>query len=102
VLAYAAVNPGMGGLLEDGRVTNFTDVSRPATGVYCLTPAPGIDPTTTPALVTEDLRISAEPGIVAFRSPGPPMDCTVDQFEVHTFDHNGNPVNTVGFIIVVP
>jgi hypothetical protein len=55
-----------------------------------------------PAVVTQDLRISAETGIVAFRSPGPPMDCDADQFEVHTFDINGDPVSTVGFIIVVP
>jgi hypothetical protein len=87
---------------DPGRVLNFVAVSRAAIGAYCLTPAAGIDPRAMPAVVTQDLRISAETGIVAFRSPGPPMDCDADQFEVHTFDINGDPVSTVGFIIVVP
>lgn len=103
VLAYAAVIPGMGGILADGRVENFIDVSRPAPGVYCLTPAPGINPTIAPVLVTQDLDISAEPGIVAFNSPHAPQDCnaTTHQFEVDTLDINGDPVNDIGFIIVV-
>jgi hypothetical protein len=103
VVAYAAVGPGMTEpFFDPGRVLNFVAVSRAAIGAYCLTPAAGIDPRTMPAVVTQDLRISAEAGIVAFRSPGPPMDCDADQFEVHTFDINGDPVSTVGFIIVVP
>lgn len=56
--AYARVDSGIGSdnlpHLEVSRTSGFTAVSSPTTGLYCLTPANGIDQQAEPAVVSVD------------------------------------------------
>ena len=85
------------------------------TGVYCLTPAEGIDPSVTPAVVAPEWGLStadfntyfAFPYINAFN--GSP-NCPTGDFEVETFTlpSRGSTVpdaqltDVVAFVIIVP
>jgi hypothetical protein len=101
----------MGAPFLDPRFTsNFTSVVRHATGIYCLTPAAGIDAWTTALAAVQDTRLSVggKPGIVVVHTPGAHLGehCLYPPgaapFEVETFDLAGNPVDTIGFDVVVP
>jgi hypothetical protein len=82
-----------GRVAGDGTLTrskNITSVSHPATGVYCLTPAAGIDPAQTGLIATPDYSADAtviggtngNQAIVEWRSG--PSACAAGQMQVIT------------------
>jgi hypothetical protein len=84
---------------------NFIACSRPATGIYCLTPAAGINPTNSLAFVTVEWGRSSGSLLAAFVEDAG-MDGTTDacgaaRFEVHTYDFAGKPSDSVAFYILV-
>jgi hypothetical protein len=90
---------------------NFTSVSRPSTGIYCLTPAPGIS-NAQPAVVTVEWGLSSGFDLLAYNwgfgasgQSGSP--CSAGQFHVRTYRFGANPAspalsNNVAFQILVP
>lgn len=60
--AYARVFAGSTSVaLDTARTSGFTAVERPATGIYCLTPVPGISVVNRPAVVSVDWSGTADP-----------------------------------------
>jgi hypothetical protein len=88
--AYGRVDPG-GGL---SRARNVTGVSRPAPGVYCITPAAGIDAANSVLVATPDneqngTNTTTENQSVVEWDSG--LDgCPAGTFEVNTFTHDGD------------
>jgi len=87
---------------------NFTAVSHPDTGVYCLTPAAGIDPTLMPCVVSPEWADShgsdllAEWDSTGSFTGGP---CNTNEFVVRTFQLPGGtptPSDEVAFVVIVP
>ena len=70
--AYAYVStPGASPALNAARTRNFTAVTSPSTGEYCLTPAAGISPATSPLIVSVDWSTSLGSDLwVYWRSSG--------------------------------
>jgi hypothetical protein len=96
--AFAAVQNNVS--FVTGKVKGFTAVNRPGTGEYCLTPAAGIDPSTTVPVASADfgLSVSVDSAALARQSAA---DCTPGQFEVIT-EVAGAVSNTPGFTVMVP
>ena len=86
--------------------TNFTAVTHPSVGLYCLTPPAGVSASNRPWVVTVDWNTTADPegNATALFIDGLP--CTTDQFGVQTErsgdTSNAVPANDVGFTIIVP
>ena len=87
---------------------NFTAASHPDTGVYCLTPAAGIDPTLAPAVVSPEWADShgsdllAEWDSTGSFAGGP---CSTGDYVVRTFQLPGGtptPSDEVAFVVIVP
>ena len=87
---------------------NFTAVSHPDTGVYCLTPAAGIDPTLAPAVVSPEWADShgwdllTEWDSTGSFAGGP---CSTGDYVVRTFQLPGGtptPSDEVAFVVIVP
>jgi collagen triple helix repeat protein len=98
--AYATVRPDDGSgapALVTARTINFTAVSRPSVGVYCLTPASGVDAQATSPLAALDSPNSPSGVAVAVDTSG--GDCAADAVEVRT---SGPSPDQVGFTIVLP
>jgi len=105
--AYARWVLGAG--LVPSQTSNFTGVSSPNDGVYCLTPSSGIDPTKTVAF-----GAYAADGVPANNVGSPAFvdvvygvhDCPPGQYEVVTGTTNPNGTINIhklnGFAIVVP
>jgi Collagen triple helix repeat (20 copies) len=90
--AFAVVQPTSATVatLIAGQTSNITSVSEPKEGVFCLTPAAGIFPSTTTATVSPEVAYSsagAPIGIAAVNAKRP--DCPTGQFEVETFKPDG-------------
>ena len=95
--------------LVPNQTKNFVSVSSPSDGIYCLMPAPGIDPTKTVAF-----GAYAADGVPANNVGRPPFvqvvyglhDCPPGQYEVVT--GTPNPDGTInihklnGFSVLVP
>lgn len=86
---------------DPARTLNFTAVSHAATGVYCLTPAAGIDPSTGTASVSVEWGYSSGSDLAAFYQHGN-FVCAAGQYEVRTYDFSGTVSDDVAFTIVVP
>ena len=82
----------------------FTDVSRPETGIYCLTvtPASGIDVDTATVLVSVHHGLSAGPGLFAYWNDGS-GSCDPGEIEVVTYTFGSPPVasNDISFSVAV-
>ncbi|TMB58369.1 MAG: hypothetical protein E6J60_03970 [Deltaproteobacteria bacterium] len=87
---------------------NFTAASHPDTGVYCLTPAAGIDPTLMPCVVSPEWADShgsdllAEWDSTGSFAGGP---CSTGDYVVRTFQLPGGtptPSDEVAFVVIVP
>ena len=80
------------------RSKQVTAVTRMADGIYCLDPAPGIDPTTAVMLVGENLATSFTSGtqddISHAEWTSDPDSCPAGTMEVHTYFGQGTPANT--------
>jgi len=102
--AYAQVNSF--GFILFGMVLakNITGVTHPETGVYCVTPAAGIDPTLTPCVVSPEWADSAGYDLFAeWDSSGGP--CPAGDYAVRTYQlPGGTPTasDTVAFVLIVP
>ena len=85
---------------------NFTACSRPSTGVYCLSPAAGIDPNSSPAFVTVEWGSSGGNSLAVFVEDtnqfGSTDDCGTTRYEVQTYDFTGAASDNVAFNILVP
>ena len=106
--AYARVNPfAVGGpAFVAGATRNFTGLTRPTTGVYCLTPAAGIDPArTSPVVSPERSALPVGGGLLAYVSAAR-TGCPATAFQVETFDWvaGGDPAHSdqVAFTIIIP
>jgi hypothetical protein len=83
------------------QTSKITSVTEPKTGVYCLTPAAGINPATEPATVSLEISYStsASPGVIALNAQG--KECP-GAFEVETFTPGSTtPSGEYAFSILV-
>jgi hypothetical protein len=97
--AYAEVDNSTPSFVA-ARTKNFTTVTRVDDGVYCLTPAAGIDPRAVATSTAEDFELSDTDGFVMVVGTG--SDCSAGQFEVQTDDLDGDATNDIAFDLVVP
>jgi hypothetical protein len=91
-------------ILVPNQVSNFTGVSEPKAGVYCLTPAAGIPTVDAAVTVTPETSYSAtgKPGIVALNAKA--SDCPAGNFEVQTYaptEAAGEPKSGYAFTVLV-
>jgi hypothetical protein len=100
--AYAEVSSSSG-LLVPARSSGFTVVSRPTTGIYCLTvdPALGIDPASLAAVASPEFGNSTTHGSVEVHGLAT-GSCASGQFAVRTFDSAGTATNALSFHLIVP
>lgn len=105
--AYATVDDDDVAFLN-GAVKGFTAVARPAgdpTGVYCLTPAPGVDVTDATPIGSPEWNNSN--GFDLFVEPlSEPFDCPAGTLEVRTYQLGGDATpdlsNDVAFSVLLP
>jgi len=103
--AYATVNAAAIGApnLIAGRTLNFTSVTHPTVGSYCLTAAVGISPGSGTASVSVDWAESFGNVLFAYYVDSYfSHNCPTSTYEVITFDSTGTATDNVGFTIVVP
>ena len=108
--AYAVINPGAVGPtasasgLVSGQSLGFRTVRSPSTGVYCLAPAPGIDPGSEPATVTGESSYSSAAVTPLAVLNAQRSACSAGEFEVITYNAQSPsaPAAAVGFAIVTP
>jgi hypothetical protein len=97
-----------GGTFQTDRTKNFSAVTNPSTGIYCLTPSGGVTEAGAAPAVTVEWGSSSGSNLSAYweDQTGGPFDCPAGQFEVRTyaFTAGGNNTlnNSVSFTIVVP
>lgn len=90
------------------RTRNFSTVTHPSTGAYCLTPAAaaGVDLSTNQVLVTPEWDNSLGFTLAAYHvkaNDGPnPSTCPAGTLEVLTYDFSSNLSNNVSFEVLVP
>jgi hypothetical protein len=101
--AYAEVSSA-GITLVSARSSGFTNVTRPNTGLYCLTvdPALGIDPETVAAVASPEWGGSSVHGGSAEVHGAATGSCTSGNFAVRTFDAGGAASNSISFHLIVP
>jgi hypothetical protein len=101
--AYATVSVA-GPAFFDTRTKNFTAVTRPSTGIYCLTAATGIDESTSSPIVGVEWIGSTGNNLFAQNVQGG-FGCSAGQFGVRTFTLSGGNLvlsDAVNFHILVP
>lgn len=98
--AYAYVQRDPAVALDPSRTKNFTGVTNPMTGIYCLTPVPGINPDLRTAILSPEFGNSAGAELEAFFNADG-TDCAAGKFEVIT-SVAGVMSNNVAFSIFVP
>jgi len=101
--AYAQVNAG--GSFVASRTRNFSAVTSPSTGLYCLKPEAGISPNTSPLIVSAEWSTSLGDDLfVYWRSSG--IGCPAGQYAVLTYQLGGDPTpnlsSSVAFVAYVP
>jgi hypothetical protein len=114
--AYAVVDPIMlpAPSFVASKTMNFVAVTKaPFTGVYCLTPAAGIDPAVRPALVAPEWGLST-PDLNSYftyvNAYSGSTNCPATDFEVETYIlptggstvPDAQPSDGVAFVIIVP
>src|SRR6478609_4077907 len=105
--ARAWANVNLEPELVPERTKGFATVTRPRTGVYCLTLTDdSLDPATTAPVVTVDWDSSAAPNIAAYLSPSAHQCPEGADLGVRTYawaaGRNSKLADTVAFTIVVP
>jgi hypothetical protein len=107
VRAYASVAVSQGVTLEDARSEGVAKVTRPKTGVYCLTLSDAdLDPAKTSPVVTVDWDDSTGANLTAYLSKSA-HDCPEgSDLGVRTFTFTAGrpykPSNNVAFTLLVP
>ena len=103
--AYALVDPN-GGVprIVAAHTQGFVGVSQGPFGAgdYCLTPAPGVNVTTTAAVASEEAFYSNAAGFVTVRYPTSGPTCGPGRLEVKTFDQSVQLSNQIAFTVNVP
>jgi hypothetical protein len=102
--AYASVQRSPAVAFEAARTKGFTTVTRPSTGVYCLTFAAPAPTPTGPIMVTVEWGNSLGFDLLAF-PVGTPFNCAVGQIEVRTYQFPGGAAalsNNVSFFVLIP
>jgi hypothetical protein len=101
--AYAEVSSA-GITLVSGRSSGFTNVTRPSTGLYCVTlnPALAIDPETVAAVASPEWGGSSIHGGSTEVHGAATGSCSAGNFAVRTFDTAGTASNSVSFHLIVP
>jgi len=101
--AYALVDPN-GGVpqLIGAHTSGFIAVSSPIPGIYCLTPATGVDVAHTAAVASEEAFYSNALGFPTVRYDANHVNCTVKQLEVKTFDQSAALTSQIAFTVNVP
>jgi Collagen triple helix repeat (20 copies) len=101
--AYAEVNSA-GITLITARTSGFTNLSRPSTGLYCLTvnPALGIDPEGVAAVASPEWGGSSVHGGSTEVHGAASGSCSTGDFAVRTFDAAGSASNSISFNLIVP
>lgn len=107
VRAYASVAVSQGATLEGARSDGFSKVSRPKTGVYCLTLSDAtIDPAKISSVVTVDWDDSTGANLTAYLSKSAHECPEGADIGVRTFTFVAGrpykPSNNVAFTILVP
>jgi Collagen triple helix repeat (20 copies) len=103
--AHAVVRPTSPAAAEliAGQTVNVTGVSEPSPGVYCLSPASGINPATDAAVVSPEVSYSSGgvPGVIAVNAQRP--HCPTG-YEVDSYAPPADTTLTSGyaFTIIVP
>lgn len=108
--AYAYSTGGASSTFDAAWTKNFTAISLDSTGVYCLTPAAGINPDTNPAVVSVDYGSSTGPTRDFAQARTRHLTCGAGKYEIRTFQSalvTGNmqdPAsnNGVAFNVIVP
>lgn len=98
--AWATVRSGTAGF--DGLHPGISAVSRPATGIYCLTTDPPIDPTGYAAAVSQEYGWSSTVNGHAELRIRDYGSCPAGDFQVETFDSSATHDNGVSFTILIP
>lgn len=80
----------------------FTAVSNVGTGVYCLTPAAGVDPSKYPAVAVGEWGNSgaAMPYVAMVYNLG--LDCSTGQYEILAGHGTSGLADDVAFNVIVP
>lgn len=107
VRAYASVAVSQGPTLEGARSDGFSKVTRPKTGVYCLTLSdPKVDPEKISSVVTVDWDDSTGANLTAYLSKSAHECPEGADIGVRTFTFTAGrpykPSNNVAFTILVP
>lgn len=110
-LAYALVDPTAPSLVT-GSTSGFSSVTRPGTGIYCLTPTPEVaalafnsgGTPVRPLLTTVDRRRTTSGAQYPFvMSNGNGVgSCTSGSYEVLTESPLATPTDAIGFIVAIP
>lgn len=111
-LAYGLIDQTAPSLVA-GSTSGFSSVTRPADGVYCLTPTPEVAALAfgSDGNPVRPLLANVEWGRTALALPGYPFvapngtgraSCGPRQYEVHTSSPFGNSVNGISFIVAIP
>jgi hypothetical protein len=104
--AWASVQRALGVVqFEAARTKNFTAVTRPLTGVYCVTPATGLTLANVPIMVTIEWSNSLGSDLLVYPVGIPAAPCTGAQLQVRTFRLPGGvatPSDDVAFFLWVP
>lgn len=95
--AYAAVSTSVA--FVTARTKNFSAVTRPGTGIYCLTPT--IDASNVPIFVTTEWGGSVGNDFSA-TAYYPASNCSAGQIEVLTFNPSGTFSNSTAFNVFIP
>ena len=83
------------------RSKGFASGRSAATGVYCLTPSPGVSITTTPPVVSIDYSGTNNPYAIAqWRSSG--IGCNAGELAVYTWNTNTGAASAEWFTIFLP
>lgn len=103
--AYAVVQPTSPtqANLISGQTAGITAVSEPSGGVYCVTPAAGINPAAETAAVSPEVSYSSggAPGTIAVNAQR--SHCPESAFEVDTYAPGSSTLTSAyAFAIVVP
>jgi hypothetical protein len=80
----------------------FESITRAETGILCIVPSAGIDPSSDPPLITLEYNLSSGENFTAMWDIETGA-CDNGEYEIHTYDADtGNPVDDAAFVIRVP